>query len=150
MTVNKVKGKTMTAPTEVVVDDSKYIVFKRAAFYEMMGRLALPPFYGQTSSGRQEVAGKHWDCAPMAEDIRATAERCCLPDAVVIRRQDIFAGPALEAYANAIQCVIEAMQQFNITHEGRSPSTADRLQEVADYFHQQSEKSYGASRKLPD
>jgi len=131
-------------------DDQRYIVFKRGEFYEMMGKLALPPHYGTTSSGKQEIAGKHWDCAPIADEIKRCAEAACLGDAVVIRRQDVFAAPALEAYANAIQCVIDALQQVGITHDGNAPSMVDHLRETADYFHEQAEKSYGEQRKVPD
>ena len=128
------------------VDDQKYIVFKRDAFYEMMGRLALPPHYGQTATGKVERAGAHWDCAPIAEAIKEDAERTCLADAVVIRRQDVFAPPALDAYANAIQCVIETM-----THGfGASGERMLHLKEVADYFHEQACKAWDAQRKLPD
>ncbi len=127
------------------VDDQKYIVFKRDEFYEMMGRLGLPPYFGKTSSGRLERAGAHWDCAPIAEDIKADAERTCVPDAVVIRRQDAFAPPALDAYANAIQCVIEVLQQDGIpTHHDSA------LREIADYFHDQACKAWDSPRKLPD
>lgn len=129
------------------VDDQKYIVFKRSDFYEMMGRLALPPYYGKTSSGRQEMAGKHWDCSEIAESIKEDAERSCLPDAVVIRRQDVFAAPALEAYANAIQCVIEACEVAPALVSNSNKMQA--LREIADYFHEQAEKSYGTDRKIP-
>lgn len=63
-------------------------------------------------------------------------------DAVVIRRQDKFAPPALDAYANAITMVIEA---GNLALPARQ-----RLQQIADYFHDQAAKAWGESRKLPD
>lgn len=64
-------------------------------------------------------------------------------DAVVIRRQDKFAPPALDAYANAITTVIEA---GNLALPARQ-----RLQVVADYFHDQAAKSWSEPmRKLPD
>jgi|SRR5688572_12790160 len=123
----------------------KYIVFKWAEFYEMMGKLALPPYYGQTSSGRQEKAGAHWDCAPIAQLIKKVAEEYALGDAVVIRRQDIFAAPALEAYANAITCVIDVL-----TNQSDPSGKSMDLRDIADYFHEQAEKSYEGQRKLPD
>lgn len=90
-----------------------------------------------------------------------------VPDAVVIRRQDVFAPPALDAYANAMQCVIEAFSRAtsgteiiepNANIEGDdslsiyfTPSEiAKRLQEVADYFHQQAALAYEGDRKFPD
>jgi hypothetical protein len=68
-----------------------------------------------------------------------------LPDAVVIRRQDVFAPPALDAYANAIQVVIETLCN------GAKPSgRTEQLQAIADYFHDQAAKSWTEQRKLPD
>lgn len=87
-----------------------------------------------------------------------------VPDAVVIRRQDIFAPPAFDAYANAIQCVIEAL--LKVSGELEEPMSkvpeffpattftpqevAKRLQDVADYFHAQASIAYDSERKLPD
>jgi len=66
-------------------------------------------------------------------------------DAVVIRRQDIFAPPALDAYANAIQTCIEVLCN------GTKPSGRTlELQAVADYFHDQAAKAWTEQRKLPD
>lgn len=66
-------------------------------------------------------------------------------DAVVIRRQDMFAPPALDCYANAIQTCVEVLCN------GTKPSgTAERLQRIADYFHDQAAKSWAEQRKLPD
>jgi hypothetical protein len=132
-------------PMMMKVDDQKYIVFKRSEFYEMMGALALPPYYGETSSGRKEIAGRHWNCAPIADAIKERAEATCLHDAVVIRRQDVFAPPALDAYANAIQVVVEMSKGSSV--EGASIA---HLREVADYFHDQACKAWDSQRKLPD
>lgn len=65
-----------------------------------------------------------------------------LEDAVVIRRQDKFAPPALDCYANAITMVVEAGN----LHWG----ARQRLQQIADYFHDQAAKAWTESRKLPD
>lgn len=68
-----------------------------------------------------------------------------VPDAVVIRRQDVFAPPALDSYANAILCVIEAVKGV--------PSNApivERLADTAEYFRGQAEAAYQVRRKLPD
>jgi len=124
------------------VDDGKYIVFKRQEFFELMGELGLPPFVGH------EEASAKWDCAPMAQRIAERAAQTCLHDAVVIRRQDVFAAPALEAYANAIQTVIEAMSVEGVVLE--DGVSVETLREVADYFHEQASKSYDTpGRKLP-
>lgn len=67
-------------------------------------------------------------------------------DAVVIRRQDKFAPPALDAYANAIQCVLEMVgDDVKMDIE-----TYSRLQQIADYFHEQAVAAWDAKRKLPD
>jgi hypothetical protein len=73
-----------------------------------------------------------------------------LDDAVVIRRQDVFAPPALDCYANAITVTIEGMK---ITDKGATSENYDvrqRLQNIADYFHDQAAKSWTEQRKLPD
>lgn len=128
------------------VDNGKYITFKRNEFFEMMGRLALPPYNGKTSSGKVERAGAHWDCAPIAEEIQRQVAVAELYDAVVIRRQDVFAPPALDAYANAIQCVVETLKAL----DGWDGASVGHLEEVADYFHEQACKAWDSQRKLPD
>lgn len=73
-------------------------------------------------------------------------------DAVVIRRQDVFAPPALDAYSNAIQCVIEALHRVpshpNVYADVNA--TVDRLRDTADYFHEQAAKAWTEQRKMPD
>lgn len=121
------------------MDHDKYIVFKRTAFYEMMGELALPPFDGPAG----QRAGEDWECAPMAESITTKAEAAALPDAVVIRRQDIFAAPALHTYYNSIGVALSVLPGTNGVHK--------RLQEVADFFHEQATLADSTDfRKLPD
>lgn len=68
-----------------------------------------------------------------------------LQDAVVIRRQDVFAPPALDAYANAMQTCVEVL-----CNGSKPTGTAERLQDIADYFHDQAAKSWTEQRKLPD
>lgn len=121
------------------MEDEKYIVFKRNEFYEMMGALALPPYEGTGDDGRSV------DCAPIAQRIIRTAEETALGDAVVIRRQDVFAPPALDAYANAITVALE------LTVHGVSNSErARRLKDIADYFHEQAKLAWTTNRKIPD
>lgn len=62
-------------------------------------------------------------------------------DAVVIRRQDLFAPPALDSYANSIS--IAAM----MLEPGEQRL---KMQDVADYFHAQAVASWETERKLPD
>lgn len=146
MPKQKSQWTTRGVPT-MGVDEAKYITFKRADFYDMMGRLALPPYTGHTPTGKVERAGGNWDCAPIAEEIQRCAEAMELHDAVVIRRQDVFAPPALDAYASAIQVVIEMLGQCIPIEENLALSG---LQDIADYFHEQAAKAWNEQRKVPD
>lgn len=74
-------------------------------------------------------------------------------DAVVIRRQDVFAPPALDAYANLITAAISIFVDSGgfVPGADPEPESVKRLREIADYFHEQSEQAYAdSSRKLPD
>src|SRR5580765_3759412 len=77
--------------------EDKYVVFKREDFYQMMGFLALPPWRDYSTG---ELVGAAMDCAPIASQIEIEVEKIRLQDAVVIRRQEKFASPALATYAN--------------------------------------------------
>lgn len=83
-----------------------------------------------------------WDAAPHRIDVSEPKE---IEDAVVIRRQDAFAPPALDAYANAITVALELMT-YAITQCEQS----EQLKDIADYFHQQAKMSWEANRKIPD
>lgn len=79
-----------------------------------------------------------------------------IPDAVVIRTQDIFAGAALHAYSSSIQTVIELLEEMgepqNRMH-GTPLSTEQlvRLHEVRDYFFERAlEADDVSSKKVPD
>lgn len=73
-----------------------------------------------------------------------------LDDAVVIRRQDIFAPPALDAYANAIQTAIEVMSSGTQNYATIQLSAIEGLRGIADYFSDQAAKAWAEQRKLPD
>jgi hypothetical protein len=118
-------------------DDQKYIVFKRNQFYELMGELALPPWTDADGS----LLGGDIDCAPLAQHISERAEAVCLSDAVVIRRQDYLASPALASYAANIGMAL---------HLIADPEVRSTLQAVADYFQRQSELAAEEGWKLPD
>lgn len=80
-------------------------------------------------------------------------ESDAVDDAVVIRRQDVFAPPALAAYANAIQTAITIHVDTGSYVPGvdEEPDQVKRLREIADYFHEQAELAYADSaRKVPD
>jgi hypothetical protein len=64
-----------------------------------------------------------------------------LDDAVVIRRQDLFASPCLATYASMI-----AMVANNITDEEQ----AKELMAIADYFEDQAKLAAEEGYKLPD
>ena len=117
----------------------KYITFKRDEFFAMMGYLALPPWRDHESG---DLVGAAMDCAPLAEDITKEVERVRLKDAVVIRRQDYFAAPALNAYAQCI-AISARLIQDDLVRQGE-------LLQIADYFHQQAELAAEEGWKLPD
>lgn len=81
---------------------------------------------------RSDLAG-----LPFPEHIQA------VPDAVVMRRQDVFSPPALDAYANGIQVALTICKALFI-------EPPEGLQEKADYFHQQAVAAWEADRKIPD
>lgn len=75
-----------------------------------------------------------------------------VPDAVVIRRQDKFAPPALDAYSNSILVAIEMFMDSGMGDQmnDKQEATLNRLQEIADYFHEAAVASWTSQRKLPD
>jgi hypothetical protein len=74
-----------------------------------------------------------WEASFCSEDV--------VYDAVVIRRQDVFAPPALDAYASSIRVAVDLM----------APGpTRDHLKEIADYFHEQAVLAWDTQRKVPD
>lgn len=98
------------------MDNAKYIVFKRAEFDQWL------------INHPSDLLGKDGNYAVVP-----------VPDAVVIRRQDVFAPPALDAYANSISIALEISEAPN-TH----------LQVIADYFHEQACEAWQTDRKIPD
>ena len=64
-----------------------------------------------------------------------------LPDAVVIRRQDLFAAPALDTYAAMI-----AMVATNVS----DPEVSTELLAIADYFADQARLAHEEGKKMPD
>lgn len=86
--------------------DEKYIVFSRAEFAGWL------------------------TCLQNGDDIADIDHPAVLDDAVVIRTQDVFAGPALHAYASNIWNVAQAYRACGLQH------LPDQLLSVADYFHE--------------
>lgn len=69
-----------------------------------------------------------------------------LDGCVVIRLQDIFAGPVLFSYANSIRTAIEIHEST-----GGEPDIIEGLHEIADYFMDQAERAVTwPTKKLPD
>ena len=97
--------------------NEKYITFKRSEFNR---------WWGQGSVGGT------------IHDVPAPEE---LFDAVVIRRQDLFASPCLFTYANMIALVAD-----NIDDRRQ----AAELMRIADYFHDQAVLAADEGHKLPD
>lgn len=114
------------------VDPTKYIVFKRDDYDELIG-------------DADEKEDGHVVSALIDQ-----LDRVWLRDAVVIRRQDLFAAPALDTYANSITIAIDVLTKCQPGGEDDT-DVVKRLQEVADYFHEQAQKSWETQgRKLPD
>jgi hypothetical protein len=105
--------------------DSKYVVIKKSDITQKMNYYSGNP--------------------NLRDGIRVVMDMA-LSDAVVIRRQDVFAPPALDAYASGIAVALEVL-----TAAGHGESEgAKHLRSVADYFHEQAQASWDTHRKLPD
>ena len=94
------------------LDPQKYLVFRRIDFENKYGRHS----------------------AHLARDIEVA-------DAVVIRRQDMFASPCLLTYATMISMVAQNTQTKELREE---------LMKIADYFHEQGVLAGEEGHKLPD
>jgi hypothetical protein len=103
------------------VHDEKYIVFPRDKFKEMIEPRAMN--FATAEIHRIELMG------------------LAINDAVVIRRQDLFAGPALHAYSNNM------VMAARMISEGEEQK---RLLGIADYFHEQAVLSDAEAWHLPD
>lgn len=99
--------------------DRKYVTFKREDLDKLLSEMAaVDPSLALGVLGRIE-----------------------LTDAVVIRRQDYFASPALATYASCIAITTVLMQDAQVK---------ERLRRVGDYFQRQSELAAEEGWKLPD
>lgn len=103
------------------MQDDKYVVFKR----------------------------QDWERYTQRRDIGTPDYLKPVPDAVVIRCQDVFAPPALDAYGNAILCVIEAHHSVPALVDNNI-NRLKQLQDIADYFHRRATEAWQMHRKLPD
>lgn len=78
-----------------------------------------------------------------------------IEDAVVIRQQDMFAGPALQTYAASISIAKTALQgAIPLLEEGPAKDKIHNeiayLGELADFFHTMAEEAYDKGWKRPD
>lgn len=110
------------------MDNDKYVVFKREDWRKFAGEVP--------TSAIQFIP-------PVLED------------AIVIRRQDMFAGPGLFAYANAIQTAIDLrhLQGTSLVLRTKEIQQAqlDRLEELRDFFWEQAMMaSHSETKKIPD
>lgn len=109
-----------------------YITFKTDEFFQMMGGF-LPK--------------DDTDCAPIVEQMVNAAREACISDAVVIRLQDRFSGPAFHTYAANIGLVSTLLADSDQV-------TSARLAKIADYFSDMAAKAdelnLNDAAKLPD
>lgn len=105
------------------MQDGKYITFKRTEFNAFMNNLLAQ--------------------LPSGDEVRVTGATLEVQDAVVIRRQDVFAPPALDAYANLIEAALQIARDTDSEEH-------EQLVNIADYFHQQAAEAWVTQRKLPD
>lgn len=73
-------------------------------------------------------------------------------DAVVIRTQDVFAGPALHTYAAGINIAIRIAGDLigDGGMDGPGWEQQRRLVRIADYFHRRAVEADDGLRKIPD
>ena len=106
--------------------DDKYITFKRDEFYKLM------------SGSAKLTEGTH---ANRLSGMLAGADDIAIADAVVIRRQDYFASPALATYAAMIGIAVKLSMDPDVSYQ---------LTRVADYFERQSHLAADEGWKFPD
>lgn len=118
-------------------DDSKYVVIKREDWEAMF-----------VQSDQQYSLGARSVLNGLAEKV--------LDDAVVIRLQDQFAPPALDAYANSMLTVVEQLRLIIPTlpvgpERDRLESISKSLDDTSHYFHEKAAEAWSRDdRKLPD
>lgn len=124
------------------IGDGKYVVFKVEDFYTMMGRLALPPAWGVDDNN--DVIGANLDCAVLAEEITRVAKELEVPDATVLRDQDLLTAPALNAYADSALILHDLLAHYR---QGGFESLLDRCE----FFRARAVRAQQhPNRKLPD
>lgn len=122
--------------------EGKYIVFKQEEFFELMGELGLPPYFPRPDvvGDQGEAAGTDWECDRIATHIQNRVEAVAIKDAVVIRRQDVFAPIAFSSYADGVKTALSLAEKGPVS---------EHLDETAIYFYEQARLSWATNRKLP-
>lgn len=115
--------RTVVFDPDDMIIDTKYVVFKREQFYHLLNH-------------DPAVAPVDW-------------EKHILPDASVIRSQDVFAAPALHAYYNSILVAIEVLTP-HIEHYDGLVEEIEQLRSIADYFHARATEAEAAGHHVPD
>ncbi|HEY7418504.1 MAG TPA: hypothetical protein VH593_25210 [Ktedonobacteraceae bacterium] len=90
------------------------------------------------------IVFKRGDAISVTDGYTTFKSNSVIDDAVVIRRQDIFAPPAFDAYANSI------LVALSLDPEAIHSDYGQRMQEIADYFHEQAVLAWDTNRKIPD
>lgn len=82
------------------------------------------------------------------KSVRQLVDEQSLGDAVVIRKQDVFAASVLFQYANSVRTVSEILQA--IDEDGFFNDDVESLNSIADYFAGEAIDSAYMDRKFPD
>ena len=109
------------------MDDTKYVTFPIGAWLD---------------------AWRRFPDQPNAEHPLTELQRHRLDDAVVIRTGDVFAAPALDAYAANIATAITVIR--SVPFNSDLDKAAEGLQKIADYFHEAALEARDRVSKLPD
>ena len=90
-----------------------------------------------------------WNLSPEMKEFAAEFE---VEDAVVIRKQDVFASGAFFNYSSSVVTSMETIQAVLNAGAGAPllHNTMKELQSLADYFHELGVEAAAATTKLPD
>ena len=125
---SNVRGITLA--TADPLKDDKFLVIKRTELEQLVLELGLQSLDDPNH--------------PLDWALEAV-ESYALNDAVVIRTGDVFAGPALHAYAHTIALVASQNSDARVRHQ---------LQRIADYFSDRAREAdiaaYEDTARLPD
>lgn len=105
------------------MDDSKYVVFKRDEFDQELGRI-------------------------IGHDLREVKFHELQLDAIVLRMQDRFSAPAMQAYFDAVSNALEVLEDFGIISV---PAVLKDLEVLRDWaFNTTQDARNYKYKKIPD